>query len=903
MSPGQVKNLILKNERWAFLVAGTMISAIVFIPWALGLLPCDYTQGEMITQWMPFRVFMGDCCRGGVFPLWNPYIFGGMPFWAFSHTMSAYPVMALSLLLPLVSGINAFYVFHIYLMSWGVFRLLRHLGLGPALSFAGVFLMAGNGWAMFTRDFYIALASASWFPVLLYLGIRALETASLRSLAAWTMALSLQFLIGDVEGSCYTMAFMPLFIALAWPGFKPSLKRGRPALLLGGFALAFIIASMMWMPLSEYFPFNVRANGVAFNLYADLAAHHKSRGLIKLMAVFLPLLQRHPLRSVTLFFLAYHLLVTRRKASWALFGACLIAGTFAGRSSLFMERIWHAVPLMGIFMRRVDANNEIIFILHWLALMGARDFIGSPLASKNRYAVAALAAFAAMDTAGAIYVGRSVLGILPLLFAVLLVLMMMRPGRSWPRLAPLMVAAIIIAANFVPLLLNMRESDPKDLQSSPAGRAFALMDRPSRYLIAANLAVSAPHLYTQESMVRQRPEVFGWNRVPPRRYLDVIALIDPAIIAYDNGKLAGMDFVFGHMNGSLLRGNALDLLDLLSVRYLFDQHIPVKWTSPQDVYWLLDPRQLKDRLFPGQWLDLKADRAPLTFTLQPGPAAQLAFSMAADPVSGSPPAVSCRVRISAGATILLDQEMELRPGPGGQYLSAPVSVSLAALQGRPAAIAVSVEPGPDSRPMQLRFRRFLIVDPQKPFQMIFSCDEFDLFENRGALPEAFLAGRVMVMAGKDAVLDRLRQANREELASTLFLVDGPESRRLTQWVSPISFPLTAGRVSEQISLPGRRVFAVESPTRSIFFLSQNLLPGWRAWVDGVETRLAPADWAFTAAPVDAGMHKLELKYRPQAFRIAVFVSSASFLMLLILAALPGRRSPSPGQDEKPAARH
>jgi hypothetical protein len=893
-----MKDLIWKNERWAFLAAGTMISVVVFIPWLRNLLPTHYTEGEMITQWMPFRVFMGDCYRGGIFPLWNPYIFGGMPFWAYSHTMSAYPVMVLTLLLPLVSGINAFYVFHIYLMSWGVFRLLRHLGFNPTLAFAGVFLMAGNGWAMFSRDFYMALASASWFPVLLYLGIRVLETASLRALAVWTLALSLQFLVGDVEGSSYTIAFMLIFIALAWSGFKPCLSRGRPALLLVGAILAFIIASMMWMPLAEYFPFNVRGNGAAFNLYSNLAARPGKKLLENIAGVLVPLIQRHPMRSVMTFFLLYHLLVKRRLASWALLGACLAAAIFANSMSAFMERFWHALPLVGIFMRRVDANNEIIFIVHWLALTGACEFINTPSALKNRMAVAALAAFAAIDTGTTVFLFRSLLGLLPLIIAILFLLLFPRMRRkgpsSWPRLATLLVAAMIIAANYVPLLLNMSESDPKDLRSSPTDRAFGLIDPSFRYIIAANLAVSSPHLYTQESMVRHSPEVFGWNRVPPRRYMDVIALIDPSIIAYDQGKLARMDFVFDHMNGSLLRQNAIDLLDLLCVRYLFDQDIAVKWTSPQYLAWLLDQRQLNSRLFPRQWLDLKASRAPLTFSIKPGPEARLVFSMVTDPGSESLTAVSCRVRITAGAAILLDQELELRPGPGGQFLSAPVSVSLAALQGRFAEIAISVETDSITRP--LRFRRLRVLDPEKPFQLIFSGDEFELFENRGALPEAFLAGRVVLMAGKEAVLDRLRRAKREELASSLFLVDGPESRRLEQWISRTGFTSAIGRVSERTSLPGHRVYTVESPARAIFFLNQNLLPGWRAWVDGTETRLVFADWAFTAAPVDFGRHTLELKYRPLAFRIAIMVSSVSFLILIVLVALTWKRRPPQGQE-------
>jgi Bacterial membrane protein YfhO len=64
--------------------------------------------------------------------------------------------------------------------------------------------------------------------------------------------------------------------------------------------------------------------------------------------------------------------------------------------------------------------------------------------------------------------------------------------------------------------------------------------------------------------------------------------------------------------------------------------------------------------------------------------------------------------------------------------------------------------------------------------------------------------------------------------------------------------------------------------------------GWRASVDGNETPLLRANFAFRAAFVPSGRHRVEFFYRPRTFYLGAAVSAATLVLALALVA-PGRR--------------
>jgi len=102
-------------------------------------------------------------------------------------------------------------------------------------------------------------------------------------------------------------------------------------------------------------------------------------------------------------------------------------------------------------------------------------------------------------------------------------------------------------------------------------------------------------------------------------------------------------------------------------------------------------------------------------------------------------------------------------------------------------------------------------------------------------------------------------------------------------------PCTAsGRVdiTVQNQPDGRLVADVQSPLPGYVFLSEPFYSERRAFIDGQPVTPLKANLSFTAVPVSAGAHRLELRYVPDSFRLGLGVSA---LTLVVWAGLSLRR--------------
>ncbi|MFI5120594.1 MAG: YfhO family protein, partial [Thermoanaerobaculia bacterium] len=82
----------------------------------------------------------------------------------------------------------------------------------------------------------------------------------------------------------------------------------------------------------------------------------------------------------------------------------------------------------------------------------------------------------------------------------------------------------------------------------------------------------------------------------------------------------------------------------------------------------------------------------------------------------------------------------------------------------------------------------------------------------------------------------------------------------------------------------------EASEEGFLVLTRSHDRGWEARLDGAEVPLHRADLALSAVLVPAGAHRLELAYRPVAFRVGAGLSLASLIVLAGLV-LAGQRPP------------
>ncbi|MCD6380292.1 YfhO family protein [bacterium] len=212
-----------------------------------------------------------DALDSGVYPLWNPYLFSGMPsFSSMAYTPYVYPV---SWLPHLVHKYLAFprltwLLFHYFMAGIGVYLLLRSFGVSSPVSLiSGVlFIMLPNYLAMGANG-HGSQASAVAFMPFAFLLAKQLLSGHRRIMMAGLLSLTLgvQMLRGHIQISYYTyliVGFIFVFESIYL------LQRGRrrdfifnTITIILVFILAVGIASILIFPLKHYARFSIRGGG------------------------------------------------------------------------------------------------------------------------------------------------------------------------------------------------------------------------------------------------------------------------------------------------------------------------------------------------------------------------------------------------------------------------------------------------------------------------------------------------------------------------------------------------------------------------------------------------------------------------------------------------------------------
>ena len=150
--------------------------------------PQQFPQTDQADTFYPWIVFAGRALRAGELPLWDPYTFGGHPFFANGETNLLYPPrLILTRLLPPSWAQDCFLLLHVWASGLTMRLFLRRRGLGEIASLLGATVWMFNsftlGWLLLGH-----IAAITALLPLALLGAR--ETVERRSprAAAWTGA-------------------------------------------------------------------------------------------------------------------------------------------------------------------------------------------------------------------------------------------------------------------------------------------------------------------------------------------------------------------------------------------------------------------------------------------------------------------------------------------------------------------------------------------------------------------------------------------------------------------------------------------------------------------------------------------------------------------------------------------
>jgi hypothetical protein len=216
-----------------------------------------------------FGVVGKEALQNGVYPLWNPYVFCGMPSYAsLAYNPYVYPVgLALRVLWPLMKLPMMWLLIYYIGGGLGLFMLLKKLSLPAAAAGFGAaaFTFMPNLVAVGSYGHGSQLMASMYIPFIFLMAHRLMDRGRPAYAAGLALLFGLQLLRGHVQISYYT-AVMIGVVAVYWTvRFAP--KRGlagsaRPlGLAVLAVVLALGLASVLYIPVHDYSDLSTRAVG------------------------------------------------------------------------------------------------------------------------------------------------------------------------------------------------------------------------------------------------------------------------------------------------------------------------------------------------------------------------------------------------------------------------------------------------------------------------------------------------------------------------------------------------------------------------------------------------------------------------------------------------------------------
>ncbi len=274
---------------WPVLFGGrTLLPAdnlFAFEPWrtfaaSLGVgVPHNELLGDLILENYVWKQFILQSLQQRQIPLWNPYLFAGVPFLAAGQHSAMYPFSVVYYALPLPLAYGVFTYIHFVLAGLFTYLFVRTLGANRAGAFVAGVAFTFSAFMVVSVDFPMIVAAVTWLPFLLWVAEKLLRLAeggaSHWKAVPWVLigaaGLGMQILAGHVE----IMVYVAIILAYYSAGRLIALwaRRRRAFWPMAGRAVAWLAAlaalgiglgAVQWIPLYELVRQNFRQGAASY---------------------------------------------------------------------------------------------------------------------------------------------------------------------------------------------------------------------------------------------------------------------------------------------------------------------------------------------------------------------------------------------------------------------------------------------------------------------------------------------------------------------------------------------------------------------------------------------------------------------------------------------------------------
>lgn len=161
--------------------------------------------------------------------------------------------------------------------------------------------------------------------------------------------------------------------------------------------------------------------------------------------------------------------------------------------------------------------------------------------------------------------------------------------------------------------------------------------------------------------------------------------------------------------------------------------------------------------------------------------------------------------------------------------------------------------------------------------------QYAIYENPHALPRAYLAyNRAVVEDGERAIRILLRASFKPWLTVVV-------ERQADHPLDTVTRAPSIAPVQPEVYEASHVVVEATAEGDGLLVLTDTYYPGWKAYVDGVESPIYRANYLFRAVRLPPGHHRVEFRFEPTSFRAGFAVSLATLLVTATLLVRGARR--------------
>ena len=829
--------------------------------------------------------YLGESIKTGDFPIWTPYLAGGMPYADATMLKAFYPVALVCSLLPPFIQFYVYLGIHYAIGGTFLYLYLRKIDCDAIVCVAVSMIYLFTAHMGGLRKEHIGLiVTALWVPVILFFLERYLRERRLKWLLAASGAMALQFFGGFLQYVVYSDIFVFFYLLLSGIHWKFKVKT-MLAHGTGWLAAYFGLIAAGVLPMAKLLLLLGDADGEAMSLaifsvcslhpikllmsvfpqifgsdiWYELGSRNFSSGMDGELVLGAP--------CVALIFVGLGL---GKKNFYARFarGAGLCALIYAGMAHFeLLKNIVYKIPVLNMF--RVPSRTLFLVTLCCMILLAiamsalVRKDIDIRTFHKANFAVAAgmVGIFIVYVISDSICEGAQKLPLQEVflvpfvLYAVYLVGVY---GYLWlKKNRRLLVAPVRYGFPLAIALLTIIQIWPyyKCSYVTPYEDCVAWPEEISDQQTAGKVwcpDLSFGEVSANMSLVSQIPALNAYTNFNLPSLYKLIYRQDSAPM-----NASGLYMTFFDAERILTDDN--DLLSMLGVKHIIvspeieaDQYVyasdsytvestliseqDVSFTPTEQFQYAMQPVFLEADSWYNIQLTLHAEESEGTFYVDfydvgyDFPAQEAWFTLeqgtneyqALIPSDDSDVASNIRFRIIA----FTDQELSLSD--------------------------VTVE-------------RITPDAARSDYRLVADKGEYRIYENVNA-EELFYPAQKVVSLSEEEKEELYLDVNAYDILHTSYITDGG---------SDCDFSNTSVQVSN-IQLRNNRASAdVQADGETFINMSQTYYPGWNAYIDGVKTELYEVNGIIQGAFVPAGTHTVEFRYQPTVFYAGVFVSIAA----------------------------